>query len=636
MDGEESAGDVKIYLKGRPIYLYAPTTVEESNAGPPSESLQLEWVYGYRGRDCRSNLYYLPSGEIIYFSAAVVILQNVEENAQRHYIGHTDDVNCLAIHPDQVRVATGQVAGHNDEEGEPHVRIWDTSTLETLHVLGIGDFDKAVCCLSFSKLDGGNRLVVVDENNYHIMSVWDLSQDSPEKICDTKSSTEEVLAAEFHPLEENSIITCGGKGQMSFWTLEGDSFSEKSGIFDPYEKPKYVSCLSFAENGDVLTGDSNGNIFIWAKGGNTISQAIEGVHEGGIFSVCVMKDGTVLSGGGKDRKIIQYDSSYTKTGVETELGENFGGVRMLNEGNEGMILVGTTRNCILQGTPDLQLNPIVQGHMDELWGLASHPSQHQFLTCGSDKQVHMWDSTSRSVVWSTELSEPAHSCCFYPDGSVAAIGSGTGEWFVLDIETQEVVTSNTDGNEQIECVLYSPDGNYLALGSRDNHIYIYEVTDGGKSYSAIGKCTGHSSFVTHLDWSADGAYLRSNSGDYEILYWMMPSCEQEINISAIRDVEWATGFCTLTFNAAGVWPEDADGTDVNNVCRSNNGQILASADDFGKVNLYHYPCSQPKADKHVYKGHSSHVTNVSFLFDDSRLLSTGGKDMSILQWQVVQ
>lgn len=35
--------------------------------------------------------------------------------------------------------------------------------------------------------------------------------------------------------------------------------------------------------------------------------------------MCVMKDGTLLSGGGKDRKIVQFDSSYTKTGVETEV-----------------------------------------------------------------------------------------------------------------------------------------------------------------------------------------------------------------------------------------------------------------------------------------------------------------------------
>lgn len=48
--------------------------------------------YGYRGRDCRSNLYLLPTGEMVYFVAAVVVLYNVEEQSQRHYLGHTDDV----------------------------------------------------------------------------------------------------------------------------------------------------------------------------------------------------------------------------------------------------------------------------------------------------------------------------------------------------------------------------------------------------------------------------------------------------------------------------------------------------------------------------------------------------------------
>lgn len=48
--------------------------------------------YGYRGRDCRSNLYLLPTGETVYFIASVVVLYNVEEQLQRHYTGHTDDI----------------------------------------------------------------------------------------------------------------------------------------------------------------------------------------------------------------------------------------------------------------------------------------------------------------------------------------------------------------------------------------------------------------------------------------------------------------------------------------------------------------------------------------------------------------
>ncbi len=34
----------------------------------------------------------LPTGEMVYFIAATVVLYNVEEQMQRHYLGHTDDV----------------------------------------------------------------------------------------------------------------------------------------------------------------------------------------------------------------------------------------------------------------------------------------------------------------------------------------------------------------------------------------------------------------------------------------------------------------------------------------------------------------------------------------------------------------
>ena len=42
-----------------------------------------------------------------------------------------------------------------------------------------------------------------------------------------------------------------------------------------------------------------------------------------------------------------------------------------------------------------------------------------------------------------------------------------------------------------------------------------------------------------------------------------------------------------------------------------------------------------QATGHKYGGHSSHVTNVCFLNDDTHLISTGGRDMTVLQFQVV-
>ncbi|XP_077125506.1 echinoderm microtubule-associated protein-like 1 isoform X7 [Ranitomeya variabilis] len=630
-------GYVKMFLRGRPVTMHMPkdqveTYNLEAKVDLPARRLKLDWVYGYRGRDCRTNLYLLPTGETVYFIASVVVLYNVEEQLQRHYTGHNDDVKCLAVHPDKITIATGQVAGTSKDGKQlpPHVRVWDSVTLNTLHVIGMGFFDRAVTCVAFSKSNGGGNLCSVDDSNDHVLSVWDWQKE--EKLADVKCSNEAVFVADFHPTDTNIIVTCG-KSHLYFWTLEGNSLIKKQGLFEKQEKPKFVLCVTFSENGDTITGDSSGNLLVWGKGTNRISHAVQGAHDGGIFALCMQRDGTLVSGG-KDRKLISWGGNYQKVNV-AEIPDQFGPVRTVAEGKGDVVLIGTTRNFVLQGTLAGDFSTITQGHTDELWGLASHSQKPQFLTCGHDKQITLWDAISHRPVWSKSIEDPAQSAGFHPSGSVVAIGTLTGRWFVLDTDTKDLVTVHTDGNEQLSVMCYSPDGNFLAIGSHDNYIYIYAVNENGRKYSRIGKCSGHSSFITHLDWSVNSQYLMSNSGDYEILYWIPSACKQVVSVETTRDLEWATYTCTLGFQVFGVWPEGSDGTDLNAICRSSDQKLLATGDDFGKVHLFSYPCSQYRTSSHAYCGHSSHVTNVSFLLEDSHLISTGGKDMSIMQWRVL-
>ncbi|XP_063355644.1 echinoderm microtubule-associated protein-like 1 isoform X3 [Pelmatolapia mariae] len=630
-------GYVKMYLKGRPVTMYMPkdqvdSYCLEARAELPSNKLKLDWVYGYRGRDCRSNLYLLPTGETVYFIASVVVLSNVDERLQRHYTGHTDDIKCLAVHPDKITIATGQVAGTSSDGKQlaPHVRVWDSVSLNTLHVLGTGFFDRALVCLAFSKSNGGNTLCVVDDSNDHVLSVWDWQRE--DRLAEVKCSNESVFAADFHPTDSNIVVTCG-KSHLYFWNLEKGMLVKKQGLFEKQEKPKFVLCVTFAENGDAITGDSSGNILVWGKGTNRISHVIQGAHEGSIFALCMLRNGTLVSGG-KDRRLISWDSSYQQTQT-VEVPELFGPIRTIAEGRGETVLIGTTKNFVLQGCLDGEFMPITQGHTDELWGLAIHPWKPQFLTCGYDRQVCLWDSSSHQLIWSKSLEDAAQSAGFHPSGAVVAVGTQTGRWLVLDTDSKDLVTVHTDGNEQLSVMRYGPDGNFLAIGSHDNYIYIYAVAENGRKYSRVGKCSGHSSFITHLDWSVDSQYLVSNSGDYEILYWIPSVCKQVVSVETTRDIEWATHTCTLGFQVFGLWPEGSDGTDINAVCRSNDKSLLVTGDDFGKVHLFSYPCSQFRAPSHVYGGHSSHVTNVTFLYDDSYLVSTGGKDMSVMQWRIV-
>ena len=84
----------------------------------------------------------------------------------------------------------------------------------------------------------------------------------------------------------------------------------------------------------------------------------------------------------------------------------------------------------------------------------------------------------------------------------------------------------------------------------------------------------------------------------------------------------------------GIWPECSDGTDVNASTVGNTKKYVATGSDDGLVSLYLYPCLAKKAKKVEGKGHSSHVTNVRFCNDDTRIVSVGGNDRCAFVWMI--
>ncbi len=45
----------------------------------------------------------------------------------------------------------------------------------------------------------------------------------------------------------------------------------------------------------------------------------------------------------------------------------------------------------------------IQSHTDELWGITSHPSQHQFVSCGNDGVLYLWDALTHLNIAFKEL-----------------------------------------------------------------------------------------------------------------------------------------------------------------------------------------------------------------------------------------
>jgi len=158
-----------------------------------------------------------------------------------------------------------------------------------------------------------------------------------------------------------------------------------------------------------------------------------------------------------------------------------------------------------------------------------------------------------------------------------------------------------------------------------------------KRLRRTGVCSGHSSYLTHIDFSTEGALLQSTCGANELLYWQVPNGAQNPQSQDIKDTKWHTQTCHLGWALKSIWPPGSDGTDINAVARTHHPAkptLLATVDDFGHVKLFRYPVVGSKQRFRAYLGHSSHVINARFTECDKYLITAGGADNSLFQWRL--
>jgi microtubule-associated protein-like 1/2 len=239
-------------------------------------------------------------------------------------------------------------------------------------------------------------------------------------------------------------------------------------------------------------------------------------------------------------------------------------------------------------------------------------------------------------VWTKIFDSPSspRSCSFNGTGDKLVVGCKDGSVVWLNAATGETTTTLKVCKEQIDAIAYHPTGEQIAAGSWDQNIAL--VDKDGK----ITTMTGHSSSITHIQYSTDGSTLMTNSKDYEILYWdayagkQMPS-KPKVNA-------WRNWTCILGWPCQGLFVPGLDGTDINVVQISgsdDNGddkgtKVLATGTDDGRIMLRRFPSLSSKAPYIVYHGHSSFVTNLRFSAGSQVMFSAGGNDFAVMEWAV--
>ena len=642
-----------------------PTDAPEPQPAKPSVEPSLEWVHGYRGWDCRGNVCHVLGGSAVAYPAAGVVVVH-DGTAQSFFRGHTDDVLSMAVHPDGRTVASGQIGKR------AKVLVWDAETKEVVTVLE-GTASRAARHVAFS--GDGAVVAVAGEDDNHTVALYRW-RESAKPFAVAQAGRDPVNGIALSD-DGSSLLTVGKRIAMVHSGVDKSSSSggkrsksapvmaSKKVLMSGKGKIQTFWAAAFDSAGRGFIGTHSGRVYELAPGGRAVVRSNK-VHTGPVSAVRVQRssDGSdVMTTTSKDGSVRVHRLTKSKG-----LGEEIGVVT--NDAESGSMQctrgasVSPDLSSVAYGTRGgrVVLAPLdgssagtvltTSHHSDELWGVAVSPDSSMVATAGDDFTVRVWSVAEHREVASADVGIMARAVAFSHDGSLLAIGCGgrvgrlrtgthgkdDGTVVVLSFPGLAEVARVRPSRQWIGDVAFSPDDSSLAVASHDNMLYLLDAADG---FRTRGTGRGASSFLTRVDFTADGAACRATTGAHELLFYDgVTAARLPGGAGDFKDAKWHTVRCALNWHVQGVWPSYADGTDINGVAVDPDQGIIASGDDFGRVRLYRFPCIENDMWESIdLLGHCSHVTSVCFAARDEadgalRLFSAGGNDKSLMQWKL--
>jgi WD40 repeat protein len=412
--------------------------------------------------------------------------------------GHTDRIPALAWYPDGRRLVS---AGWDTT-----ARIWYVPTGEPLMLLNSHSGQVQALALS----PNGKLLACADAR--HAVHIWDAQSYRSLQVLPPQGGEVHCLA--FHP-NSDRLASGGGERLIHLWDLE-----QGSGVEEGETQPTTCS-VSVSGDGRLLASLGAGApLRLWDVHTGQQASLPEGLPA--LHIVACSLDGCWLAGscraeGSAGETLALWDA---RRGCQAAVLEG--------PSAPPTVLAFAPTSCLLAsasslsrdvwlwtvpgGEPALLIADALEQGGVELLVFAGH--SRLLAVAGMDwlaprdqeGQVAIWEVATRRRLALMPIA--ARALAFDPCAArlaIATVGQAIGIW---DVPTQQLRHELTGHLDAITCLAYSPDGRWLASGSDDRTLRLWDAQTGAE-HTLVELDTQ----IKALCFSADGRHLFTSNGN---------------------------------------------------------------------------------------------------------------------------
>ncbi len=168
---------------------------------------------------------------------------------------------------------------------------------------------------------------------------------------------------------------------------------------------------------------------------------------------------------------------------------------------------------------------ILNGHTEAINSIDWSPDFTRLATASEDGTARIWDADNgQELMQLVGHSGGVNQIAWAPEKNFIATAGDDGNLILWDgnngeklnvIRITPSAANMTISDRIVWSITWSPDGSYIATGSGDGYIQIWDVEGGLKIFDM----KGHDQFITYLVWSPNEERLISTSTDGKVRIW---------------------------------------------------------------------------------------------------------------------